>query len=130
MWLGRSHLSQLCSPLIETLPSPTVSPIQALQAARRSPAVGAKLRTAKASITYDQPRRTNEIPMEKPKNHNPDNGQFAKSRIPSRSVIAPSKTAQPQCGNFNRIAVINRNMPMTVKNDANSIVHARAPAIG
>ena len=58
------------------------------------------MRTASASMTLDQPRNSNEIPTDRPKNQSPDQGQSAQSRIPSRSVIVPSKTAQPQLGNF------------------------------
>src|SRR5207247_10932512 len=89
-----------------------------------------KLRSARAIITCDQPRSSSAIPIDKPRTQNPDHGQSAHSRIPSKSVTAPSKAAQPQLGNFSLVAAIKRNRPMTVKNDANSSVQASAPATG
>ena len=46
-------------------------------------------------ITYDHPRRTSEIPTDRPRNQRPDHGRLATTEFQGRETI-PSKTAQPQ----------------------------------
>src|SRR5205809_575487 len=65
---------------------------------RNSMGAAGKLRSARALITCEQPRSSSTNPNDRPSNQNPDQGQSAHSRIPSKSVTAPSKAAQPPVG--------------------------------
>src|SRR5438132_13875012 len=81
---------------------------------RNSLGAAGKLRSARAIIPCDQPRSSSAIPIDRTRNQNPDHGQSAHSRIPSKSVTAPSKAAQPQLGNFSLVGIlvprpVNRN---------------------